>query len=478
MRRFSNPAIISLALIILLGIGIIVIVPRFYRVTTLQRDAQRAREAGAPAQAAQSIASAAEIIPWRTRLWEQAGDYALQGGEAQAAINYFSKAAALDSLSPSGYLALGDACLRSGDITSAAQWWQTAQRAGIPDRDIYARLLPVHRQQGDYPAVLTDLKALVNIQPDDAGLQYQLGLVWAAIQPEEALPHLNRAAELDQSFIEQTAKLAQNIRIARMKEDPAFTLLEAGRALGALNEWELAAEAFRQSAQTRPDYAEAWAYLGEARQQLPATQATGDGLAELEHALQIDPKSLSAHMFLSLYWQRQGQLDKALAYLEKAAALYSEYPTLQTEMGHILALQGDLSAAQQAYQQATGLAPQDPTYYRQLAAFSLAHNYQLSQVGLPAARRGLLLSPNDPASLDMLGQVLLELGDSASAKRFFERAILLQPQYAPAHLHLGLIYIIEENRPAAYEKFNQVLSLAPSTTAANQAQRLLDNYFP
>jgi len=352
------------------------------------------------------------------------------------------------------------------------------QGDGIPTDELYTRLLSVHRQQADYPAVLADLKALVDLKPDDAGLQYQLGLVLAALQPEEALLHLSRAAELDPSLAEQTDKLAQNIRIARMKDDPAFTLLEAGRALGALNEWALAAEAFRRASQTRPDYAEAWAYLGEARQQLPEAQAAGDGLAELEHAMKLDPKSLSAHMFLSLYWQRQGQLDRALDYLVKAAALSPDNPALQTEMGHILALQGDLSAAQQAYQQAIELSPQDPTYYRLLAAFSLAHNYQVSQVGLPAARRALLLSPNDPASQDMLGQVLLELGDSASAKRFFEQAILLQPEYAPALLHLGLIYITEENRTAAYEKFTQVLSLAPGTTAADQAQRLLDNYFP
>ncbi len=454
------------------------IAPRAYRVATLLWNAQHARAAGNPAQAAQGFASAAKIIPWRTRYWEQAGQEALQAGDPQAAVTYFSKAASLDLLTPAGTLALGDACLQIGDIDCASWWWDAALRAGLPAGEIYARLLPVHRQQADYPAMLADLKALAKVQPDDASWQYQLGLVLAAIQPEEALSHLSRAAELDPSLAGHTDKLAQNIRIARLKDDPAFTLLEAGRALGSLNEWELALEAFRQAAQVRPDYAEAWAYLAEARQQLPETQASGDGLADLEHALQIDPQSLSAHMFLSLYWLRQGQIERALEYLDKAVALYPNNPALYTETGRVLALQGNLAAAQQAYQQAIQLAPQDPTYYRLLAAFALEYNYQLSQSGLPAARRALLLSPSDPASLDMLGQVLLELGDAASAKRFFERAALLQPQYAPAHLHLGLIYILEDNRTAAYEKFNQVLSLAPGTTAADQAQRLLENYFP
>jgi len=456
----------------------IVIAPRLYRVAILLGNAQSAQAAGDPAQAAQGFASAAALIPWQTRYWEQAGHAAVHAGDPQAAVTYFSKAASLDLLSPEGTLALGDACLQIDDMDCAARWWEAALSAGLPAGELYARLLLVHRQQADYPAVLADLKALAIIQPDDAGWQYQLGLLLAASQPEEALPYLSRAAELDPSLAGKTDKLAQNIRIARLKDDPVFTLLEAGRALGSLNEWGLAFEAFRQAAQIRPDYAEAWAYLAEARQQLPEAQATGDSLADLEHALQIDPKSLSAHLFLSLYWQRQGQLERALAYLDKAVALYPNNPALRTETGRVLALQGNLETAQQAFQQAIELAPQDPAYYRLLAAFSLEHNYQLRQTGLPAARRALLLSPNDPASLDMLGQVLLELGDAASAKRFFERAALLQPQYASAHLHLGLIYILEDNRTAAYEKFHQVLSLAPGTTAADQAQRLLENYFP
>jgi tetratricopeptide (TPR) repeat protein len=478
MRRFSRSAILICVLLIVLGAMLLLIVPRAYRAGTLLQDAQRARDAGASDQAAQNYAAAAEIMRWRTDLWENAGHYALQAGEAQAAINYFSEAAARDSLSPAGTLEMGDACLQSDDLACAIQWWENAQRAGVPASEIAPRLLSAHRQQADYPAVLADLKTLADLQPDNANWQYQLGLIWAATYPEEALPYLSRASELDPALGEQTSRLAQNIRIARLKDDPAYSLLEAGRALGAMNEWLLATEAFRRAAQARPDYAEAWAYLGEALQQLPETQSGGEGLTELEHALQLDPKSLSAHLFLSMYWQRQGQLDQALAYLEKATAVYPNHPALQTEMGHILALQGDLEAAEGAYKKATELAPLDPVYYRLLAAFSLENNYQLSQTGLPAARRALLLSPNDPASLDILGQVLLELGDVASAKRFIERAILQQPEYAPALLHLGLIYVDEGNRQAAYEKFHQALSLAPGTITADQAQRLLDNYFP
>jgi tetratricopeptide (TPR) repeat protein len=478
VKRLSKPGVFLWLLIILFLAAWIAIAPRIYSAISSVWNAQQALVAGEPAQAARGFASAAEIIPWRTHYWEQAGLAALEAGEAPSAVTYFSKAASQGNLSPGGTLALGDACQQVDDVACATQWWEAALHAGISPADIYTRLLPLHRQQADYPRVLTDLNALAELQPENAGWQYQLGLVLAASQPEDALPYLSRAGELDPSLEEKTEKLAQNIRIARLKEDPAFTLLEAGRALGLVNEWALAYEAFQRAAEIRPDYAEAWAYLAEARQQLGDDQAAGGGLAELERALQIDPSSLSAHMFMSLYWQRQGQLERALMYMDEAISLYPVNPALHTERGRILAQLGYLSAAQQAYEQAIRLAPQDATYYRLLAAFALAHNYQLSQTGLPAARRALLLSPNDPASPDMLGQVLFELGDASSAKRFFEQALLLQPQYAPALLHLGLIDILENNLTAAHEKLNLVLTLAPGTSDADQAQRLLDYYFP
>ena len=125
----------------------LMIAPRLYRVATLLWNAQRARAAGNPAQAAQGFASAAEIIPWRTRYWEQAGHAALQVGDPQAAVTYFSKAASLDLLTPAGTLALGDACLQNGDMDCAARWWDTALRAGLPAGELYARLLPILMQE-------------------------------------------------------------------------------------------------------------------------------------------------------------------------------------------------------------------------------------------------------------------------------------------------------------------------------------------
>ena len=482
MRRYTGAGIllwlmIPLVLILLLGIA-----ARAYTVTQMIQQARHLLEQNASKEsrreAASLLAEAAESIPWHNDLWEQAGSAALQGGDPQLAAGYYVEAKSRGGLSAQGRIALGDAYGQMGNLPAAISEWESALQAGGAAGEIYSRLLPAHGSLSDTAAILSDLQALVAMQPDDASLQYELGLLLAAQQPEAALEHLKQAAELDPRLAASAELLRRNIRTASVKDNLDFTLLEAGRSLGSLGEWELATQAFRQATLNRPDYAEAWAFLGEAIQHLPPAETGSDGLAELNKALQLDPQALSAHLFLALYWQRQQRLELALEILRKAARLYPDNLNVQTEMGKTLAMQGDLGAALEAYQRAVSLAPGDATAYRQLVEFSLEPNYQVQEVALPAARRLILLNANDPASLDVMGQVLLSLGDSANAERYFNRVLRSDALYAPAHLHLGLIYMEQGDRPAAYEEFKLVLAQSPGTAAAEQAERLLQEYFP
>ena len=432
----------------------------------------------APAQAAYALAQVAELLPWRTELWEGAGIYAMQGGDPQSAQEYLGKAASQGQLSPAGRLALGDVYLQEGDLKAAVNEWEGALESADNHGDIYARLLSAHLVLGDSQAAIRDLQSMVLLEPADAHLHYQLGLLLASQRPEEALPHLALAGELDPDLADPAESLAFNIRAASLKEDPAYTLVEAGRLLSALDEWNLANEAFRQAILIRPEYAEAWAFLGEARQHLPDGVGDSDGLPELSRALELDPKSLSAHLFLALYWQRQDRLDLAQDYLEAVSEFYPDQPELQVELGRTLALQGDLESALKAYQNAVHLAPEESTYYGLLAAFSLEHDYFVNEVALPAARRVVLLSPNDPSSLDLMGMVFYQLGDVSSAERFFLGAVRYDPDYAPAHLHLGQVYLLKEDHPSARGELQLVLSLAPDTPEADHARRLLEDFFP
>jgi tetratricopeptide (TPR) repeat protein len=124
------------------------------------------------------------------------------------------------------------------------------------------------------------------------------------------------------------------------------------------------------------------------------------------------------------------------------------------------------------------LAPKDATYWRILAEFSLQYRIQIRQIALPASRQAVILTPDDPRALDLMGQALFMLDDTLNAERFLLRALQTDPGYAPAHLHLGQVYLLEGEAGRARQQLDTALALSPDTPTADQAQRLLQRYFP
>jgi Flp pilus assembly protein TadD len=151
---------------------------------------------------------------------------------------------------------------------------------------------------------------------------------------------------------------------------------------------------------------------------------------------------------------------------------------LQAELGRVLARTGDLDGAQERYQRAIELAPQDPTYWRLLAEFSMQYQLEIRQIALPAARQSILLSPNDPQSLDVMAQTLIMLGDDLNAERYLRRALEEDRQYAPAHMHLGIVYMNQGDINRGQLQFALAKDIAPDSWTLEQAQRLIGYYFP
>jgi tetratricopeptide (TPR) repeat protein len=257
-------------------------------------------------------------------------------------------------------------------------------------------------------------------------------------------------------------------------DDPAFALVAAGRALASIGEWDLAAEALSKATRLLPDYAEAWAFLGEIQQ-----HTDEDGLPALTEAIRLDPTSVAANSFLALYWHRQEKYDQALVYLTNAASYDPENPALQLEIGNTLAILGNLDDAHKHYQRAVDLAPNDPANLRQLAAFSINYDYRVQEVALPAARQAVLIDRKDPASQDIFGQTYARLENPLLAERFFKRALQADPDYAPAHLHLGALYLLQSDWSLAEYHLSRASTLSSlDAPAAAEASRLLQRYFP
>jgi len=452
----------------LLGIG-----PRPVGLDREQAATRLSLENNSPEGAAEHLAKVIEYLPWREGLRETAGQAALAAGDFPAAIEQFEAAERAGVITPAGYLALGDAYRGNQEWESAEEAWLKALNLGAEPVPALNRLLDTYRQAGDYASAISALQLLTEINPDDAAAQYQLGLMMAAREPQAALGFLLRAAALDDGLARTVRQLERGLEPDPEIDDPAFNLVNAGRTLGSLGEWELAAEAFRQATLSNPNYPDAWAFLGEALQQ------TGEaGETALQNALRLDPASLTGNLLYGIYLKRANQYTRALEFLGIAESVDPENAAVLAEIASTYGGLGDIQNALDYFFRAIDLEPENPTYYHLLAQYSIFSEIQVEEIGLPAARQAILMDGKDFIALDLVGYAYYQKNDPASGQRFLLQALESNPNYAPARLHLGLLYLNEGEMALAARQFQLVQSLAPGTPAGRQAESILQRYLP
>ncbi len=460
-------------ILILLGLLLLVAAPTVLAGWKNLRQGEQALAAGRFTEAATCYSLVARQLPWQPALWEQAGQAALAAGDAQAAISLFKQAENKKALSSQGWLAWGDAYQQSGDRASALSTWQNGIAQHGPSAAIYARLARAHRAQGDYLAAINAWRSLLDLDVGDAEAHYQLGLLLTATRPEIALPDLMLAARLAPRLDAPIQSLRASLNAALLVDDRSYQQVVAGRALAALGDWDLAAEAFRRAILARDDYADAWAWLGEARQHLGE-----DGLPDLQKALLLNSDSPLVNALLGLYWERQGKADQALASFLKAVSLQPENAAWQAAAGSAAEASGDLVAALTYFKQAVALDPRGVANWRALVSFCARYQVEVTETGLPAAYRLLELAPEDWQSQDVMGQVMQAAGDQMSAEKYYLSALELAPDQAAPHFHLGMLYLQMSKAQPAYDNLVKAQILDPDGSYGWQAGRLLERYFP
>ena len=409
----------------------------------------------------------AEYNPWWTSLWESAGQVAFTTGDYSLAKEAYLGAYDVGDLSEESQVDLGTAQYYLGELEDAESTWLelTSSPAAMKN------LADLYEEEGDIPRAIefwSDYLSLSEASPDTGELYY-FGLLIAADSPPKALAYLDQASQ----DYPEAAKVAAGIRAA-IQEEPAYQLISAGQVLAAVDHWRLASFAFEKAVSLRPDYPEAWFYWGESLQHIEDPQA--DPQEVLQEGLDLDEGSPMGNLFMGIYWQRKGSHVTALDFFTVVEGLWPDRADVLVEEGKSLAAMGELEAAYLKYQAAVELYPLDPTYYRILAEFCLAYTYQVKEGALPAARLAVQFDPQDPANIDVLGQVMLALEDENNALRFYLQALELDPTYAPAYYHLGIFYSARDDSDIAVYYLSQAVEYSNNPALIDQAQRLISSY--
>jgi len=320
-------------------------------------------------------------------------------------------------------------------------------------------------------AALALLEQMATLQP--AWAHFRLGQWYAVRQPELGLSHLALAGELDPQSADYLGQLIQVIEQAQSQADLSFSLAQVGQFMARSGEWALAAEAFRNALAIRPDYTEARAYLG-----LALDQSGADGIDHLDRAAEEAPAAALPQELLGKHWRSRGDPTRALQAFERAATLAPDDPLIAVDLAAAYVASGDLISAKAAYLYSTELAADEPLYWALLARFSLDHEIEVATLGLPAARRVVLLSPGQAGALDLLGFCHYLLGNWNLAGRLLSRAIEADLELASAHYHLGLLQLVLGDLSSGRQALQTASRLDEDGWVGNLARRSLENLGP
>ena len=430
---------------------------------------KQASTASSYIEMAEHYTSAARRIPWRADLYELAGHAYYHAKEYSLADAAYQKAFQVSVLSPEGWVAWGDVNYLNADPQRASELWAQALERENPSDQLYSRLSQIYDENADYPKAAEYLQKYVVRHSDGASAHYRLGLLLTLSDPNKALAELTSASQLDPQLDPAVQTLRTTLNLALLKGSASERFVIIGRGLGLVEEWPLAHAAFEEAVQSDGKNAEAWAWLGEANQQIGSPEG---GSAELDQAISLNPNSSTVRGLRGLYFQRAGNFREALTEFQAAAKLEPDNPAWQVSIGEAHSKLGDLIRALEAYQTATTLVPDDASYWRLLAIFCAQNNVNIKDVGVPAAQKAVILA-NDPVSLDVLGWLLLLDARHEEAERTLLRALELESQNASAHLHLGMVYLQTDDRAATYDHLIKARDLGNA-----EAEVLLNQYFP
>ena len=315
---------------------------------------------------AEHYGSAARRMPWRADLYELAGHAYYHAKEYSLADAAYQKAFESNVLSPEGWVAWGDVNYLNADSQRAFDVWAQALEQEDPSDQLYSRLSQIYDEKAEYPKAAQYLQKSVSVHSDAASAHYRLGLLLVLSDPDKALSELTDASQLDPQLDPAVQTLRTSLNLASLNGSSSERFVIIGRGLGLVEEWPLAQAAFEEALKADAKNAEAWAWLGEANQQMGLPEGGGE---ELDQAVTLNPNSPTVRGLRGLYFQRAGNFREALTEFQFAAKLEPDNPAWQVSIGEAHSKLGDLIRALEAYQAATTLVPDNASYWRLLAIF-------------------------------------------------------------------------------------------------------------
>ncbi|HEX9637084.1 MAG TPA: tetratricopeptide repeat protein [Acidobacteriota bacterium] len=222
---------------------------------------------------------------------------------------------------------------------------------------------------------------------------------------------------------------AESQPAARHQPEAAREALQAGRERAQAGEPRAALAAFDQALRLDPTLREALVERGRA---LLALRDFERAESDLRAALEMEPDDLETLKLLAGLLQGRERFADSAEILGRIEALDPADPDVATVRGTMLAQAGDFPAAEAAYLRALTIDPNHPNANYGLGLL-YARYLDQPELAIPRLEAATRLSPDNASAWYLLASTRDRGGDAAGAREAVQAALATDPDHLEAH---------------------------------------------
>lgn len=361
------------------------------------------------------------------------------------------------------------------DEAALARRYIAAQQAQEVTR--WRQLAEAWTARGNWQAARRAWVAVLQLAPDDAQANYQLGIILAPYDARLAYRYLEavsdasalaQAAHVQAAHVQGAEQLREAIAGSELESAPGQSF-QLGVTLAALGHWPQAEQAFAITLLLDPQYGEAWAYYGLARGQLGRGGATA-----FDQAYAFATDTALVYYLHGLWWRSEGDYLRSRQALAQAQQLDPANPAFAAELGTAYRLEGDFVLAETWLERAALLAPAQGEFLRLLAFFYAEEVFNLDGSGLTVLQEAVATYPEDADLQAVWAWALFALRRIPEAEAALATSLALAPNNPRALYYQALIYEYLGQTDLAVASFHYLLEQTDAQAFAELARRALE----
>lgn len=358
---------------------------------------------------------------------------AMMARDRDAAVRYVDEAVAKDPKNAEAFMAKGTMLRIQGKPEEALAAFSQALALDPAHRTAHIEKAYIEIARGKFPAAKAEIDAAQKNAPGNLLVTYTTALY-----------------EFTQGKFSAAQESLQ--RVLKVAPDHMPSVLLAGASELQLGSLQQSEQHLRKYLNAAPNDVYARKLL--AQVQLKNSQPA-DAAATLAPALKSagdDPQLLA---LAGESYMQVRDFNKASSYLEKAAELAPKSAGVRTTLGLSKLAKGDQSGGLNDLAMATSLDPKSSRATMALVQTEMSLKHY--DKALAAADALAKQEPNNPQVYNLKGAVNMVKGDIPAARTDLEKALALDPTFAPAVKNMARLDLVEKKPDAAKQRYEKVL---------------------